>query len=942
MKKIISTSLFYFLVSCSSNKETDFKIEYEKYELDNGLSVILHQDDSDPLVAMATVVHVGSNREKPGRTGFAHFFEHVSFTASENTPNGAHRLLIPTWGGQRNGGTSFDFTYYYGVVPKDAMEKLAWVASDILGFVINTVDEQTLEGEKQVVKNEKRQRVDNQPYGHSSGIIQKALYPKGHPYSWSVIGDLEDLQAATIEDVKEFYNEFYGPSNTTLVIAGDIEIEETKKMVDRWFGEIKPSSNITEDPKPQRASLSESKNLYHLDKFAKLPQLSIVFPTVEEYHPDAYALNTLAALLSDGKNSPFYKEIVEKQRIAPSASAYNYSSEIAGQFTIRVRPNPNTKLDLVHDAIKQALENFENEGVSVKDLKRIQAGQETEFYNGISTNLNKALQLGLYNEYAGDPGFIGQDIQNILNVTVEDVERVYNEYIKDKEAIYLSIVPQDQPELARSGSFKAYIKEEKIIAGAEQDFKMKYGKEKSEFEKTPTKYDRSEPPLGEPPLFEVPVVWRGDLSNGVKLYGIENNELPMIQFTMRIDGGQSLDPQGKEGVALILGTMLKEGTKNRTPAELEEAIDLLGSSISTSVGLEGMYITGNTLAKNFNETISLLTEMLTEPRWDKQAFDIVKNRRINSIKQQKTNAQSVAFNALAKQLYGPNHPASIPLWGTEKSVNSITMQDIKDYFESNLTPKVSHFHIAGNIKKATAQRLLGQLSQTWKGEKIIIPEISSVQSPSKPKVFFIDIPDAKQSAISVGTLTIPGDDLELFKLNVVNNRLGGGMEARLMRTLRLEKGYTYGAGSFLRSNSFQTPFYAYSQVRSNVTLESLEIFKNIINNYPQSYSDEDLETTKNKLIKSNALRFERLSSMINMLDTMSKFKFDDTYIQKEQKVLTSMKLDEAKILAKTWFDGQKMYYVIAGDAKTQLKRITKLGYGKPVMLDRDGNIVKQD
>ena len=942
MKKIISTSLFYFLVSCSSNKETDFKIEYEKYELDNGLSVILHQDDSDPLVAMATVVHVGSNREKPGRTGFAHFFEHVSFTASENTPNGAHRLLIPTWGGQRNGGTSFDFTYYYGVVPKDAMEKLAWVASDILGFVINTVDEQTLEGEKQVVKNEKRQRVDNQPYGHSSGIIQKALYPKGHPYSWSVIGDLEDLQAATIEDVKEFYNEFYGPSNTTLVIAGDIEIEETKKMVDRWFGEIKPSSNITEDPKPQRASLSESKNLYHLDKFAKLPQLSIVFPTVEEYHPDAYALNTLAALLSDGKNSPFYKEIVEKQRIAPSASAYNYSSEIAGQFTIRVRPNPNTKLDLVHDAIKQALENFENEGVSVKDLKRIQAGQETEFYNGISTNLNKALQLGLYNEYAGDPGFIGQDIQNILNVTVEDVERVYNEYIKDKEAIYLSIVPQDQPELARSGSFKAYIKEEKIIAGAEQDFKMKYGKEKSEFEKTPTKYDRSEPPLGEPPLFEVPVVWRGDLSNGVKLYGIENNELPMIQFTMRIDGGQSLDPQGKEGVALILGTMLKEGTKNRTPAELEEAIDLLGSSISTSVGLEGMYITGNTLAKNFNETISLLTEMLTEPRWDKQAFDIVKNRRINSIKQQKTNAQSVAFNALAKQLYGPNHPASIPLGGTEKSVNSITMQDIKDYFESNLTPKVSHFHIAGNIKKATAQRLLGQLSQTWKGEKIIIPEISSAQSPSKPKVFFIDIPDAKQSAISVGTLTIPGDDPELFKLNVVNNRLGGGMEARLMRTLRLEKGYTYGAGSFLRSNSFQTPFYAYSQVRSNVTLESLEIFKNIINNYPQSYSDEDLETTKNKLIKSNALRFERLSSMINMLDTMSKFKFDDTYIQKEQKVLTSMKLDEAKILAKTWFDGQKMYYVIAGDAKTQLKRITKLGYGKPVMLDRDGNIVKQD
>ena len=296
MKKIISTSLLLFLVSCTSNPKTNFEIDYEEYQLDNGLTVILHQDDSDPLVAIATVVHVGSNREKPGRTGFAHFFEHVSFTASENTPNGAHRLLIPTWGGQRNGGTSFDFTYYYGVVPQDAMEKLAWIASDIIGFVINTVDEQTLEGEKQVVKNEKRQRVDNQPYGHGRGIILKALYPKGHPYSWSVIGDLEDLQAATVDDVKEFYKEFYGPSNMTVVIAGDIKIDETKKMVERWFGEIKPSSNVSADPKPQPVSLSESKNLFHLDKFAKLPELSIVFPTVEEYHPDAYALSALAAL----------------------------------------------------------------------------------------------------------------------------------------------------------------------------------------------------------------------------------------------------------------------------------------------------------------------------------------------------------------------------------------------------------------------------------------------------------------------------------------------------------------------------------------------------------------------------------------------------------------------------------------------------------------------
>jgi len=937
MKKIIAISFISFIISCSSDTSKTFKIDYEKFELDNGLTVIMHQDKSDPLVAMATVVHVGSNREKPGRTGFAHFFEHVSFTASENTPRGAHRLLIPTWGGQRNGGTSFDFTYYYGVVPKDAMEKLAWVTSDMLGFVLNTVDEQTLEGEKQVVKNEKRQRVDNQPYGHSRGIILKALYPKGHPYSWSVIGDLEDLQAATIDDVKEFYNEFYGPSNTTLVIAGDIDFTETKKMTERWFGEIKPSMNITDDPKPQLITLENSKKLYHLDQFAKLPELRIVFPTIQNYHPDAYALNTLADLLSDGKNSPFYKEIVENQKIAPSASASNYSSEISGEFTMRVRTNPNVSLDDVYSAITTALKNFEKDGINDKDLRRIKAGQETAFWNGISTNLNKALQLGLYNEYAGDPGFIGQDIKNILNVSKQDVQRVYNKYIKNKNAIYLSVVPESQLDLVLSGSEEAYIKEEVVAQGVEKEFKMKYGDKNSNVAKTPTTYDRSEPSLGKLPLLQVPEVWRSDLSNGIKLYGIENNELPLVQFSMRINGGQSLDKTDKEGTALMLGAMLKEGTSSKTPAELEEAIDLLGSSISVSAGLEAMYISGNTLAKNFDETIALVTEMLTEPRWDEQAFDIVKNRRLNAIKQRKTSAQSIAFNALAKQLYGQGHPASTPIGGIESTVKSITMDDIKNYFQQNISPKVSHFHVAGKITQSTIEESLQQLSDRWSGKEVNIPTISSSKAPSSSKVFFIDIPGSKQSAITVGTLTIPGGNPDLYKLNVVNNRLGGGMEARLMRTLRLEKGYTYGAGSFLRENTYQTPFYAYSQVRSNVTLESLQIFKDIINGYAKSYNSEDLELTKNKLIKQNALRFERLGSLIDMLDTMSEFDYPDTYIQNQQDILTSMNLNDARSIAESRFNANKMYFVIAGDAKTQLDRIQKLGYGKPIILDREGN-----
>ena len=933
---LLSIIILFFISNCSNNSQ-ELSIDYEQYTLDNGLKVILHKDNSDPLVAISTIVHVGSNREKPGKTGFAHFFEHMAFTASENTPRGANRLLIPTWGGSRNGGTSFDYTIYYEVVPKDALEKLMWIDSDRLGFMINTVDAETLEGEIQVVKNEKRQRVDNQPYGHSSGIIQKALYPEGHPYSWSVIGELEDLQAATIDDVKEFYNEFYGPSNATVVIAGDIEFDETKKLVERWFGEIKPNANTIEKPQVQLVTLSENKRLYHLDKYAQLPQLSITFPTVEQFSTDSYALNTLGELLSDGRNSVFYKEIIENQKLAPSASAYNYSSEIAGQFGMSVRANPNTSLDKVYDAIMQSLENFEENGVSDKDLKRIKAGQETAFYNSISTNLSKARQLGFYNEYAGDPGFVSKDIENILAVTKEDIMRVYNQYIKNQNAVILSIVPQSQSELILTGSTEAYIKEEQVVRGKEKQFDMKYGQENKPFVKTETKYDRSEPALSELPLLTIPEVWTNNLSNGTKLYGIENSELPLVQFYLRIDGGQLLDQENKKGTASLVANLMDEGTKSKTPAELEEAIDLLGSSISISAGLESIGISGNSLAKNLEATLDLVNEILTEPRWDEQAFDIAKTRRLASIQQVKGNPQSLAFNALNKKLYGENHPSATPLGGTTDSVKSITMSDLKAYFNANISPKVAHFHIVGNINENEAVKVLSNFNKKWQGESVEIPTVEMVDAPSKPIVYFIDIPDAKQSAITVGTLTVPGADPMLYPLNVANNRLGGGMEARLMRTLRLEKGYTYGAGSFLRSNKFQTPFYAYSQVRTNVTLESLIIFRDLITNYSSTYFQDDLDVTKNKLIKSNALRFETLGSLINMLDNISKYNLPTDYIANEQNILTNMTVQDIQELSSKYLNGQSMIYVVAGDAKTQLELIKNLGFGEPIILDRDGN-----
>ena len=596
------------------------EINYEKLVLENGLTVILHQDTSDPIVAFSTIVHVGSSREKKGRTGFAHFFEHMSFNDSENVPMGANRKMIPELGGTRNGGTWSDGTIYYEVVPKDAFEKLMWIDSDRFGYMINTVKEGTLEREKQVVKNEKRQRVDNRAYGHTSHVIKKALYPESHPYNWTVIGDLEDLQNATLEDVREFYDKFYVPANATLVIAGDIDIEATKASVKRWFGEIKAGPAIP-DMSPMHVELSESKKLYHLDNLAQLPEIRLTFPTVEQYHPDAYALDALGEVLSFGKQAPMFTTIVEEQKLSSAVSAFNNAEELTGTFTFRVRANAGIDLDDVNQAIDTALGKFESEGIKENALTKIIARQETNFYAGISSVFNKAFQLGLYQEFAGDPSFYLQDINNIKAVTKADVLRVYNQYIKDQPYIMTSFVPKGQPELIVDGSIQAAVVEEEIVAGKEPEFEEDPN---ASFVKTPTQYDRSEPPLSELPVISSPDIWQAKTSGGIEIYGIEHDEVPLVNFSMRIKGGQALDINGKQGTAALLADMLIEGTTNKTPAELEDAIGLLGSDIDINVSATGITITGSTLARNFEATVSLMTEMLLEPRFDKVDFERIK------------------------------------------------------------------------------------------------------------------------------------------------------------------------------------------------------------------------------------------------------------------------------------------------------------------------------
>jgi len=925
--------LLLLLVSCTSTeKKTDFSIDYELYTLENGLDVILHTDKSDPIVSVAIQYHVGSNRETPGHTGFAHLFEHMMFQQSENVGEDQFFKKIQAAGGTLNGGTSPDGTVYYEILPKNALELALWLESDRMGYLINTVTQSAFANQQNVVQNEKRQMVDNRPYGHSSYVLDKNLYPAGHPYSWQVIGEMEDLFNATVEDVKEFHSTFYGPNNATLVIAGDINPKEALAMVEKYFGEI-PGGAPMQDMEPMRVSLDATKKLYHEDNFAKTPQFTMAWPTVEQYTKDAYALDFLAELLSTGKKAPMYKVLVKDKKLTSRTSAYNDARELAGSFEISINANADTSLANVEDAIFEAMELFEEEGFTEKDMERIKAGLETQFYNSISSVLGKGFQMARYNEYAGSPSFIEQDIANIQAVTMEDVTRVYETYIKDKPYVATSFVPKGTLDLVALNSVKADVVEESITEATE--VVQEVSDEEEVIEKTPASFDRSvEPAMGPDPVVVPPEIWSDELSNGVDIYGIAYNEVPLVNYSLVIKGGHLLDQPELSGTAYLVASLLTEGTATKTPEELEEAIDMLGASIRVSGDEQSITISVNTLVRNFESTVDLVEEILFEPRWDEEQFELAKSRVINTHKRNNANPNYLAYITFNSLAFGEGNMLAIPSTGTIETIEAITLDDLKNYYEANLTPSLASLHVVGDVSPSMVKTAFEGINSRWESKEVALPAFEIPANPDSPSIYFVDVPGAKQSVIQIGNLTPVRTDPDYDAIQIMNYKLGGSFSGYLNLILREEKGFTYGARSSFSGNNIYGTFQASSSVRSSATLESMEIFAGEMNKYREGISEEDLAFTKDALIKSNALQFENMRSLLGMLESISMYDLPFDYISKEQEVTKSMTLEEHQKLAQKYILPQQMYYVVVGDAATQLEPLKTLGFGNPVLVER--------
>ncbi|OFY61446.1 MAG: peptidase M16 [Bacteroidetes bacterium RBG_13_42_15] len=933
MKKIlvfilVMTALSLF--SCKQeNKEDKLSIPYEKYNLANGLTVVLNPDKSDPITSLVILYHVGSAREVPGKTGFAHLFEHMMFQRSENVGEDQYFKYIEGAGGTLNGGTSFDQTIYFEVVPKNALELAMWLESDRMGYLINTVTPQSFALQQNVVQNEKRQGVDNRPYGFTDYVILKNLYPQGHPYSWDVIGEMEDLTNATIEDVKAFHQKFYVPNNATLVVSGDYDADSVKTLIEKYFGEI-PSGEEVKSPEPRNVTLDLTKKFYHEDNFARAPQLTMVYPVCQQFTKDSYSLDVLARLLGEGKKSPLYKVLVKEKKLTSNVRTYNQSLELAGQFEINITANPSTSLNDVEKAIFEAFNRFETEKFTEKDLERIKAGLETSFYRTISSVMYKSFMLAIYDEFAGSPDFMLEELKMMKDVTMDDVWDVYNRYIKDKNYVATSFVPKEQTDLITEGSVNAGIVEEDVTKATQVEIAAA-GAEV--IEKTPSKFDRSVAPVpGPDPAITPPKVWQTEADNGMKIYGIVQDELPLVTYSIVIKSGHILDDINKPGVARFTAQMLNEGTKNKTPEELEEEIQLLGANINIRAGDENLTLSVTTLARNFEKTLTLVEEMLLEPRWDEEQFSLNKTRTVNNLKRNMGEPNYLAFITFNKLILGPDNILSTDVSGTVESVESITLDDLKEFYESNLSPSEANFLIVGDIDQARVEEALAGLNEHWIAKEVNMPVLTFPPKPEKSVIFFVDVPEAKQSVINIGNLALKRNDPDYYKAVVANYMLGGGAPARFFMVLREEKGFTYGAYSSFDGHKNYGTFRASAAVRSDATLESVSIFKSLMEEYRASVSQESVDFTRESLLKQNALRFETNEDKLGILNTMTFYNLPEDYIRQEEDYLRSLTVELVNETVQKYIDPLKMYYVVVGDAKTQLKPLEKVGLGKPILV----------
>lgn len=923
-------SMGYSMIETVAKKPGEISIPFTKYRLDNGLTVVIHQDHSDPMVHVDVTYHVGSAREEVGKSGFAHFFEHMMFQGSENIGDEQHFKIISEAGGTLNGTTNTDRTNYFQTIPNNQLEKILWMEADRMGFLLDAVTQEKFEVQRETVKNERGQRYDNRPYGLLRERVNQALFPEGHPYSWMTIGYIEDLNRVDVNDLKKFFLRWYGPNNATLTIGGDVDSEQAMEWVVKYFGSI-PRGPAVEMPTAEAFTLDADRYISMQDNVS-LPLLYMTWPTVSARHVDEAPLDVLMSIMGQGKTSLLYKNMV-KNGLAVQASAGHGCGELSCQFTMLALPNPakgKTLADLEAIA-RDSLVEFETRGVTKDDLIRVKAGIVSGMVYGLESIRGKVSQLAAYETYTGNPDFISKDITRYENVTKDDVMRVYQHYIKDRHAVIMSIVPKGKPEL--------------IAAPDTWQYK---GRTLPEHQKTDAAslqarvavddFDRSiQPSAGPNPELTLPPIWRAELGNGIKIMGAINDEAPTMTISLRIPAGQKMDPIDKIGLARLTAAMMNETTNSSSNEQLSNRLQKLGSSVNFSSSGDYTVLNIRTLTANLDETLDIAAEKLFEPKFDPADFNRVKAQTLQGIKSAKKNASTTATNVFRKLVYGQDNAFAWPGLGVTETVSEISLQDVQEFHSAHISPDGAAIIAVGDLSQDELVEKLAIFGQ-WSGEAATQPVIKPFPELAVGTLYLIDKPGAAQSEIRIGKGTMVYDATgEYYRAGLMNYNLGGAFNSRININLREDKGYTYGARSSFGADKDAGRFTASAGVRENVTDKSIIEFKKEISNFHEhGVSADELAFLKSSLGQRDARSYETPRQKLGFLGRIMTHDLPDDFIDQRNQILANIRLEELNALAAKHLDLSQMIMVVVGDKQKILPGLQALGH--PIVeLDTDGN-----
>lgn len=883
-------------------------INFTEYTLDNGLRLVVHEDNKAPIVAVNVWYHVGSRNEKRGKTGFAHLFEHLMFNGSENYDDEYFKPFELVGATNMNGTTNFDRTNYFQNVPKTALDMALWMESDRMGHLLGAITQEKLDAQRAVVQNEKRQG-DNQPYGKVLYSILAGVYPEGHPYATSVIGSMEDLDAASLEDVHEWFKTYYGPNNAVIVVAGDVVPEEVYQKVEHYFGDIPPGPPIAKKQK-WVVKLERDKREVMQDR---VPQARLYKiwggPSLTEEDNDL--LNLAGDVLATGKNSRLFERLVYNDQIATSVQAGMFDNEIGGLFFSSVTVQPGGDLKEVEKALNEEIERLLKDGITEEELERAKTQRRSAFVRGLESVGGfggKSDILAMNAVYEGDPGAYRKSMDRLEAATAEDVTAAARRWLS-AGAYHLEVQPF--PDVAATGEGADRSSVPDTISFPEVKF--------AEFE-------------------------RDFLANGMELIVANRSAVPVVNIRMSLDAGYASDQFGELGTSSLAMTMLDEGTTSRSALEISDELARLGARFNAGSRIDSSTIGISALKENLDASLDIFADIILNPTFPDNELERLRKMRIARIQQEKTQPVGLAIRVFPKLLYGEGHAYSMPLTGsgTEESVRRISRDSLVDYHRTWFRPNNATMIVVGDTSMAEIKPKLERLFRNWEPGTIPTKNIADVSQRDAEQVYIIDRPGSEQSIIFAGNLAPAVGDGNEIAVETMNEIIGGSFTSRINMNLREDKAWAYGAFTMLLDTKAQRPFIAYAPVQTDKTMESMAEIKRELTEYlgDNPATEEEIDKVKSNNTLSLPGRWETAAAVLRDIGEIVTYDLPDDYWDTYADKVRNVSGEQIAEAAAAVIKPDNLIWVVVGDREKIESRIRELEFGEITLLDQDGNEIQ--